>query len=126
LLTGPRSDPVNVKAGAGDPTAGSSPTVLIGFPRIVICAMRTVCQGREGSRGSGLVSAVRGGVCGYWVAGGTSVAISLVSNGPMSKHWSGGWNTARDWLGVSGRQPDSAATPARHHAVSYIVVLCRR
>ena len=54
LLTGARSEPVSVKAGAGDPTAGSSPTVLIGFPRIVICAMRTVCQGWAGSLGSGL------------------------------------------------------------------------
>ena len=35
------------EAGAGDPTAGRSPTVLIGFPRMVICAMRTVCQGAE-------------------------------------------------------------------------------
>jgi len=41
LLTGPRSPPVRVKAGAGDPTAGSSPTVLIAFPRRVICAMGT-------------------------------------------------------------------------------------
>src|SRR6202522_4697133 len=53
LLTGARSDPVSVKAGAGEPTAGRSPTVLIGFPRIVICAMRTVCQGRSGGLGSG-------------------------------------------------------------------------
>jgi len=54
LLTGARSDPTSVKAGAEAPTAGKSPTVLIGFPRIVICAMRTVCQGREGSVGPGL------------------------------------------------------------------------
>ena len=45
LLTAPRSVPVRVKPGAGAPTAGSSPTVLMGFPRKVICAMRTVCQG---------------------------------------------------------------------------------
>ncbi|COX32560.1 Uncharacterised protein [Mycobacterium tuberculosis] len=46
LLITPRSPPVRVKAGAGDPTAGSSPTVLIAFPRRVICAMGTVCQDR--------------------------------------------------------------------------------
>src|SRR5690348_7460811 len=44
LLTGLRSDPVKVNDGAGDPTAGRSPTVLIGFPRKVICAIATVCQ----------------------------------------------------------------------------------
>src|ERR1700684_3616421 len=54
LVTGARSDPTSVKAGAEAPIAGKSPTVLIGFPRIVICAMRTVCQGREGSVGPGL------------------------------------------------------------------------
>src|SRR6201993_926372 len=53
LLTAPRSVPVKLKAGAGDPTAGSSPTVLIGFPRKVICAMGTVCQARRGRLGSG-------------------------------------------------------------------------
>src|ERR1700752_4714481 len=53
LLTAPKSVPVNLNAGAGDPTAGSSPTVLIGFPRKVICAMGTVCQGRRGGIGSG-------------------------------------------------------------------------
>src|ERR1700744_305127 len=56
LLTGARSDPVRVKDGAVDPTAGSSPTVLMGFPRIVICAMRTVCQGQRRGLGSGLAS----------------------------------------------------------------------
>src|SRR5262245_46417850 len=45
-LTSPRSVPISVNSGAGDPTAGSSPTVLIGFPRMVICAIRTVCQRR--------------------------------------------------------------------------------
>jgi len=54
------------------------------------------------------------------------VAISLISNERMSKHWSGRWNAARDWLRVNGRRPDSAATPAGHHAVSYSVELCRR
>src|SRR6202012_5577712 len=53
LLTGLRSEPVKVKAGALDPTAGSSPTVLIGFPRKVIWAMATVCQGRLDGPGSG-------------------------------------------------------------------------
>src|ERR1700677_2622149 len=62
LLTGARSDPVSVKAGAGDPTAGSSPTVLIGFPRIVICAMATVCQGREGSVGPGVGKPAASGI----------------------------------------------------------------
>src|ERR1700758_4579606 len=61
LLTALRSDPVSVKAGAGDPTAGRSPTVLIGFPRIVICAMRTVCQGPEGSVGPGVGQPARRG-----------------------------------------------------------------
>src|SRR5205085_729442 len=46
LFTSPRSVPVSVNWGAGDPTAGSSPTVLIGFPRSVIWAIRTVCQRR--------------------------------------------------------------------------------
>src|SRR2546423_10305373 len=51
LLTSPRCVPVRVNWGAGDPTAGSSPTVLIGFPRSVIWAIRTVCQRRlSGSR----------------------------------------------------------------------------
>src|SRR6478672_6960353 len=44
LVTAPRSVPVRVNRGAGDPTAGNSPTVLIGCPRNVICAIRTVCQ----------------------------------------------------------------------------------
>src|ERR1700722_13277246 len=53
LLTALRSAPVKLKAGALDPTAGSSPTVLIGFPRKVICAMGTVCQARSGGLGPG-------------------------------------------------------------------------
>src|ERR1700749_3218909 len=53
LLTAPRSVPVKLNAGAGDPTGGSSPTVLIGFPCKVICAMGTVCQARPGRIGSG-------------------------------------------------------------------------
>src|ERR1700739_3601705 len=53
LLTAPKSVPVRLNAGAGDPTSGSSPTVLIGFPRKVICAMGTVCQARPGGIGSG-------------------------------------------------------------------------
>src|ERR1700739_4704129 len=53
LLTAPKAVPVKLNAGAGDPTAGSSPTVLIGFPRKVICAMGTVCQGRRTRPGSG-------------------------------------------------------------------------
>src|SRR3979490_1572776 len=53
LLTAPRSVPVSVKPGAGDPTAGSSPTVLIGLPRKVICAMRIVCQGERATLGQG-------------------------------------------------------------------------
>src|SRR6202021_1424018 len=60
LLTGARSDPVSVKAGAGDPTGGRSPTVLIGFPRIVICAMRNSLPRPGGQRGAGVGSA-RGG-----------------------------------------------------------------
>jgi hypothetical protein len=56
LLTALKSEPVKLKAGALDPTAGSSPTVLIGFPRKVICAMGTVCQGRPSGRGSGPMS----------------------------------------------------------------------
>src|SRR3984893_4179916 len=59
-LTAPKSVPVKLKAGAGDPTAGSSPTVLIGFPRKVICAMATVCQGRRGRLGSGPHVLIRG------------------------------------------------------------------
>src|SRR5271163_1882621 len=39
LVTAPKSAPVRLKAGALDPTTGSSPTVLIAFPRKVICAM---------------------------------------------------------------------------------------
>src|SRR6202161_1826707 len=58
LVTAPRSAPVRLNAGAGDPTAGSSPTVLIGFPRKVICAMGTVCQARQTGLGSGLRSTV--------------------------------------------------------------------
>src|SRR5271166_6577545 len=53
LLTAPRSAPASLKPGAGDPTAGSSPTVLIAFPRRVICAIGTVCQGAPGDFGSG-------------------------------------------------------------------------
>src|ERR1700758_5314155 len=53
LVTAPKSVPVKLNAGAGDPTPGSSPTVLIGFPRKVICAMGTVCQGRLARLGSG-------------------------------------------------------------------------
>ena len=41
LLTGLRSAPVSEKLGAEDPTAGRSPTVLIAFPRRVICAIAT-------------------------------------------------------------------------------------
>ena len=41
LVTAPRSVPTRVKAGAELPTAGSSPTVLMGFPLMVICAMAT-------------------------------------------------------------------------------------
>src|ERR1700761_9344822 len=54
LLSAPRSDPVRVNAGALAPTAGRSPTVLIVFPRKVICAMRTVCQARHIAIGAGL------------------------------------------------------------------------
>jgi hypothetical protein len=36
LLTEPRSVPINEKPGAGEPTGGNSPTVLMGFPRRVI------------------------------------------------------------------------------------------
>src|SRR5271169_5386228 len=54
LVTVPRSAPVKLKAGALDPTAGSSPTVLIAFPRKVMCAMGTVCQARPGGLGSGV------------------------------------------------------------------------
>src|ERR1700761_367032 len=39
LLRGLRSAPVSAKLGAEDPTAGNSPTVLIAFPRRVICAI---------------------------------------------------------------------------------------
>src|ERR1700754_711889 len=53
LVTAPRSVPVRVNAGAGAQTAGRSPTVLMGFPRKVICAMRTVCQKRWLLRGPG-------------------------------------------------------------------------
>src|ERR1700761_1070202 len=63
LLTACRSVPVKWKAGAADPTAGSSPTVLIGFPRKVICAMATVCQAREDRLGPGpdvLISGLQG------------------------------------------------------------------
>src|SRR6516165_2330849 len=60
LLTAPKSPPVKLKAGAGDPTAGSSPTVLIGFPRKVICAMATVCQDRRGTLGAGPDVLIRG------------------------------------------------------------------
>ena len=45
-----------MKVGAEAPTAGSSPTVLIGFPRIVICAMGTVCQVRQVAVGAGLLT----------------------------------------------------------------------
>src|ERR1700758_4451534 len=77
LLTAPKSVPVKLKAGAGDPTAGSSPTVLIGFPRKVICAMGTVCQGRRGRPFPG-PHVLKGGVLGvdamlrpgrHWVHG---------------------------------------------------------
>src|SRR5215472_2559232 len=60
-LTAPKSVPTRLKAGAGDPTAGSSPTVLIGFPRKVICAMGTVCQGRLGDLRPGLLCPKRWG-----------------------------------------------------------------
>jgi hypothetical protein len=53
-LTEPRSEPVKVKFGAVDPTAGKSPTVLIAFPRRVICAMCTVCQGQAERQWVGL------------------------------------------------------------------------
>ena len=45
-VTSARLPPVSVKAGAGEPTAGSSPLVWMGLPRNVISAMGGSWHGR--------------------------------------------------------------------------------